>query len=185
MSSTTRSRRPTQLSDSDLSSLEEGTSSNGSDSERRLMHSEGKKKGKVRRGLHKVHKRAKAGVKKIRDAKGKGREVEVTRTQRMVCWGIFAIVAIGLAVWMWKTETYKTVEDFVTFPSLTTPVDVMSVVGEVTAGAASVANVVADGFKNTFHIGRRELLLPDGWPLPAALPAPPGPFATAEVWAAR
>jgi hypothetical protein len=78
MSRTTRSRRRTQLSDSDLSSLEEGTSYQDSEeqSERRfIMHSDGKKKGKLRRGIHKVHKRAKAGVKMIRDARGKGRNV--------------------------------------------------------------------------------------------------------------
>lgn len=82
-----RSRRPRQLSDDELHSLEEGTSSGSSGSQREregrrlVMHSEGKKRhGKFRRGLHKVHKR-------VRDAKGKGREVVSCSAKREHCLG--------------------------------------------------------------------------------------------------
>lgn len=90
-----RSQFSQQLSDSDLSSLEEGTSSPKSSSEederstRQLVNSqrvaggrssavyfsEGEHRhGRIRRGLHKVHKR-------VREAKGKGREVVSRRRE--------------------------------------------------------------------------------------------------------
>lgn len=81
---------------------------------------------------------------------------EVTRTQRMICWGIFLLVLVGFGVWMWQSKSYVTVHDFVTFPTLTTPLDIMSIVDAATSAVVSVG----ESSDPTSAMKRTELILP-------------------------
>jgi hypothetical protein len=35
----------------------------------------------------------------------------------MVYWGIFLAILVGLGIWLWRSGSYTTIKDLVTFPA--------------------------------------------------------------------